>query len=48
LLRFLGDGTFLFDAQVHKAHPEPDKAEMGQLLALEVSDWDEVFPTSRR
>jgi hypothetical protein len=42
--RFLGDGTFLFDAQVHKAHPEADKVEMGQLLALEVSDWDEVFP----
>jgi hypothetical protein len=41
--RFLGKGTFLFDAQVHKAHPDADKAEMGQLLTLRVQDWDRVF-----
>jgi hypothetical protein len=41
--RFLGPRTFLFDAQVHKAHPETDKAEMGQLLSLKVDDWGEVF-----
>jgi len=42
--RFLGPRTFLFDAQVHKAHPDADKVEMGQLLALHVDDWSEVFP----
>jgi hypothetical protein len=41
--RFLGKGTFLFDAQVHEAHPDADKAEMGQLLTLRVQDWDRVF-----
>ena len=41
--RFLGPRTFLFDAQVHKAHPDADKVEMGQLMALHVNDWDEVF-----
>ena len=40
---FLGPRTFLFDAQVHRAHPEPDKVEMGQLLTLHVDSWDEVF-----
>jgi hypothetical protein len=40
---FLGPRTFLFDAQVHKAHPETDKVEMGQLLSLRVDDWSEVF-----
>ncbi|HEX6584327.1 MAG TPA: alkaline phosphatase PhoX [Thermoleophilaceae bacterium] len=41
--RFLGEGTFLFDAQVHKAHTDPDKAEQGQLLTLEVRHWKKVF-----
>ncbi len=41
--RFLGPGAFLFDAQVHVAHPEPDKVERGQLMTLRVSDWDSVF-----
>ena len=27
--RFLGKGSFLFDAQVHKANPEADKVETG-------------------
>ena len=35
----LGDGTFLFDAQVHAAHPDPDVVENGQLLRLDVKDW---------
>jgi hypothetical protein len=36
----LGDGTFLFDAQVHKAHPDLDQVvEYGQLLRLTVADW---------
>jgi hypothetical protein len=41
--RFLGGGTFLFDAQVHQAHPDPDKVERGQLMALQVRDWRKVF-----
>ena len=41
--RFLGKGTFLFDAQVHKAHTDPDKAEQGQLMTLEVRNWKKVF-----
>jgi hypothetical protein len=40
---FLGKGSFLFDAQVHKSHPDPDKVEMGQLLTLQVRDWKKVF-----
>jgi hypothetical protein len=41
--RFLGNGTFLFDAQVHVPHPDADKVERGQLMTLHVSDWNEVF-----
>jgi hypothetical protein len=41
--RFLGAGTFLFDAQVHKAHPDTEKVEHGQLLALHVRSWTTVF-----
>ncbi len=40
--RILGRNWFLFDAQVHKAHPKPEYVEYGQLLAMKV-DWDEVF-----
>jgi Bacterial protein of unknown function (DUF839) len=40
---FLGEGAFLFDAQVHKNHPETDKVEYGQLMTLRVPDWDDVF-----
>jgi hypothetical protein len=39
----LGDGTFLFDAQVHAAHPDPDVVEHGQLLRLEVTDWLDAY-----
>jgi secreted PhoX family phosphatase len=41
--RFLGARTFLFDAQVHATHPEADKVERGQLMTLQVPDWEEVF-----
>jgi hypothetical protein len=41
--RFLGGGSFLFDAQVHRANPEADKVEYGQLLALRVQDWEKLF-----
>lgn len=40
--KFLGEGTFLFDAQVHAAHPDADKVEHGQLLTMRV-DWGRVF-----
>jgi hypothetical protein len=41
--RQLGKGTFLFDAQVHKTHPDADKVEYGQLMTLQVRDWRKVF-----
>ncbi len=41
--RFLGSNTFLFDAQVHAAHPDADKVEHGQLLTLHVKSWKKVF-----
>ena len=41
--KFLGRGTFLFDAQVHNENPEADKVEYGQLMMLRVGDWDEMF-----
>ena len=41
--RFLGNGTFLFDAQIHKAHADADKVEYGQLMTLEVKSWKKVF-----
>jgi hypothetical protein len=40
--RFLGRGTFLFVAQVHARHPQPDKVEYGQLMTLQVN-WGKVF-----
>jgi len=50
--RHLGDGTFLFDAQVHTAKGLPagtgagtvgEFVERGQLLLLKVKDWHEVY-----
>ena len=41
--RFLGNGTFLFDAQIHKAHADADKVEYGQLMTLEVKSWKKVL-----
>jgi hypothetical protein len=41
--KFLGHGWFLFDAQVHKANPEPDKVEYGQLLAMNVRNFRDVY-----
>ena len=39
----LGKGWFLFDAQVHKAFPDPAKVEYGQLLALHVRKFHDVY-----
>lgn len=38
-----GDGTFLFDAQIHRKHPDPELVEYGQLLLLEVEDFEAVY-----
>lgn len=43
----LGAGTFLFDAQVHLPHPDPDVVEYGQLLRLRVRDWAEAYRSGR-
>lgn len=39
----LGRGWFLFDAQVHKAFPDAAKVEHGQLLALDVPRFRDVY-----
>ncbi len=41
--RHLGSNTFLFDAQIHLAHPDADKVEHGQLMTLHVQSWKKVF-----
>jgi hypothetical protein len=39
----LGPGWFLFDAQVHKAVADPAKVERGQLLAMHVPKFKDVY-----
>ena len=34
---------FLLDAQVHKANPDPELVEEGQMLALHVARWKDVY-----
>lgn len=50
--RYLGRGTFMFDAQVHTAKGLPagtgpgtvqEFVERGQLMVLKVKDWHEVY-----
>ena len=41
--KFLGRGWFLFDAQVHKANPDTEKVEFGQLLAMHVRKFRDVY-----
>jgi hypothetical protein len=41
--KVLGKGWFLFDAQVHKAFPDAAKVEYGQLLALHVPKFKDVY-----
>jgi hypothetical protein len=41
--RYLGRGWFLFDAQVHEPSGDPATVELGQLLALHVKDFDDVY-----
>ncbi len=42
----LGRGWFLLDAQVHKANPDPALVEHGQLMAMYVRDFDDVYTIS--
>jgi hypothetical protein len=39
----LGKGWFVFDAQVHEAFPDPAKVEYGQLLAMQVRKFEDVY-----
>ncbi len=39
----LGKGWFLFDAQAHKAFPDAAKVEYGQLLAMHVRKFEDVY-----
>lgn len=39
----LGNGWFLFDAQVHKAFPDVAKVQYGQLLAMHVRKFKDVY-----
>lgn len=39
----IGPGWFLFDAQVHKANPDPALVEYGQLLAMSVRKFNDVY-----
>jgi hypothetical protein len=39
----LGDGTFVFDAQVHVPSGDPETVEKGQLLAMRVRSWKAVY-----
>ena len=41
--KLIAPGWFLFDAQVHKANPDPGLVEYGQLLALHVRQFKDVY-----
>ncbi len=41
--KFLGRGWFVFDAQVHKPNPDVEKVEYGQLLAMHVRKFRDVY-----
>ena len=39
----IGPRWFLFDAQVHRADPDWELVQGGQLLALHVDKWKDVY-----
>jgi hypothetical protein len=39
----IGPGWFVFDAQVHKASPNPDNVELGQLMVMKVDSFKKVY-----
>jgi hypothetical protein len=41
--RVIGPGWFLFDAQVHTPSAEPANVELGQLLAMKVDSFPDVY-----
>ena len=41
--KLIGPGWWVFDAQVHKASPNAENVELGQLLAMKVSDFKKVY-----
>ena len=42
LAAILGEGWYLLDSQVHKAHPDPELVEYGQLLVLHIPPGQKV------
>jgi hypothetical protein len=42
--RQLGDGWFLFDAQVHAPAANPEFVEKGQLMAMKVDSFKRIYP----
>ncbi|MEA2341276.1 MAG: hypothetical protein QOG11_1353 [Solirubrobacteraceae bacterium] len=44
---FLGEDSYLFDAQVHKKVADPDVVEQGQLLKLKVDDWAAAYESGQ-
>ena len=39
----LGRGWWLFDAQVHRQVADPARVTEGQLLAMRIKRWDDVY-----
>ena len=39
----VGPRWFLFDVQVHRAEPDPELVQGGQMLAMHVDRWDDVY-----
>ena len=39
----IGPGWFLFDAQVHERSQDPDNVELGQLLAMKVDSFRDIY-----
>jgi hypothetical protein len=42
----IGPRWFLFDAQIHRAETDPELVQGGQLLALHVDAWKDVYDTA--
>ncbi len=41
--KLIGPGWFLFDAQAHAPSGDPASVELGQLLAMRVADFDDLY-----
>ncbi len=40
---FFGHNSFVLNAQVHKASPDPELVELGQMLSLQVKNWKKAY-----